>query len=497
MSRPRTQVVEFDFRGGTNTAFSGDVLDATEVRLARNARLSTLGAVVKRAATQRLHPGVIGAAADVVGLQQWDAPAVAGQLVALSAGNLYHKALADADFTLVAGALSTTRRARWAAHRDGANVVLYFADGALRSWDGTTLVQAVAGAPAAREIARYKGRMFAADGTKRLYWSEVADPTLWDVGAGGGFADVETFDSDGVTGLIVVGSSLLICKANSIARFTGVGQQDIQIDTQTEGVSAQVGVIAPQTLVSLEAAAFFLSDRGPYIADESGVQEAGLKVSPEFDFANRALWGEAVAAYNRRRREVWVFLPAAGEAGNLTGWVMNLRTRSWSGPWSFGFGASVLCRYQLADGSESVAVGGYDGFVRDGDVDALPSARDDVLADGTGGTPIELDVELPPLLGGAPGRMKAMRGIASVEADLGAVYDAVAGTGGRLEVYWSSELGAGSVHVPSRGAGAKDYRVHLTALMGRRPVLGLRDSTAERTQLAGVVLPLSLGRTGR
>lgn len=489
MARPRSTIPRFDWRGGVNTSYSEDVLDANELRRVKNGRVLQAD-IEKRTGTQRIHDAAIGGVQPVMGLHQWDAPA-GKQVVAIAGGNFHHKLFAATDFTAVASALSTTKKARFKTFRSGAVIKLVIANGELRTWDGAVLTAAIAGAPAATDFALYKNRGFAIEGTKTLHFSKINDPTLWGVANLGGSADVETYDSEALAGIIVVGSSLLLFKEDSIARFTGVDTDDIQIDTETEGVSAEVGLIALHTLVRVDEVAFFLSDRGPYIATEAGIQAKGLKVQKEFDFANKEKWADAVAVHNRFRREVELSIPAGAETTNLTTWVWNYRTDSWSGPFiRAGSGLCTAARYERSDGTESAIYGGYDGFVRELDAPAAIGAKDDVLRNGTGGTNIELDAELPVILGDDPRVVKSLRAKQSVQADLK--------TNGSLTAYWSSELGNGEVAIASKGAGVKNYVYKLGGTpKGTRIIAGFRDSTAEFVRLIGVLSNIAAGRKGR
>src|SRR3990167_2472637 len=282
---PRARIMRFDGRKGLNLSYSQEVLDNYEYRKLRNIRLAAeFGALTKVAGSQRIHVNTIGSGAKVLGLSQWQ-PAAGREVVAISGGNFYHKIQTDANFTEVASTLSTTARPVFAPHIISGTPTMFFADGALRKWSGSALTTAISGAPAAKYIATYKGRMFASDGSKVLYWSDIEDPETWTVAGGGGQANAETYDTSGIQALAVVGSSLLLFKPNNIARFTGVKQSEITLDQQTDGVSPDIGVIAPKTLVFFEEVAFFLTDRGPYVATEAGVQAVGTKIETEFDDA--------------------------------------------------------------------------------------------------------------------------------------------------------------------------------------------------------------------
>jgi hypothetical protein len=488
MARPRSEPdPRFDHRGGVNTSMSEDMLDSTEVRLAKNSRLNT-GAPEKRSGTQRVHDAAIGAGAQVLGAIQWDAPG-GKQLVAIAGSEFYHKLAAATDFTEVLSTLSTVNRASFEKYRIGATTRLLFADGALRSWDGAVLTLAIANAPAARRIALYKGRLYATDGSKTLYGTKVGvgAPPDFLIANGGLTADIETYDSEGLTGILVVGSSLLLCKEDNIARYTGISQSDIQIDVETEGVSGEIGLLAPDTLIRVEELAFLMTTQGPYLASEGGLEPIAMKLEKEWDAQNKSAWQNAVAVYHRGRREVWLSVPPSGQAQNTRTWILNLRTKSWSGPHIFGgFNPSVACRYELSDASENIILAGYDGRLRLGDSSSV-ACVDDANRDGTGGTAIEQDVEYPTLTFGAPGRVKSMRCEQHLQADLGA--------SGILTPYWSSEMGSGEGPViASQGAGVRDYYFKLFA-KGRRLKVGFREATSNQTSIVGFEPNAILGGT--
>lgn len=469
----------FDFRGGVNTAFSVDTLTPREVRSAINYRLTKFGSLLKRSGTQRVHSSAIGTGADVLGTFQWDAPAAAGQIVGIAGGNFYHKTLAASNFTEVASTLSTSNLPWFAAHNLSGTATLYIADGALRKWNGTALTTSISGAPSARTVAVYKRRLFATDNTKTLYWSSVDNPDAWATADGGGSAPVETFDLEPVVGLAVVGSSLLLFKENSIARYTGVRASEINIDLDTEGVSADVGCFAPKSICRFDQHVFFLSDRGPYAATEAGVIAIGAKIENKFD---RRAWSDAVAVHHKGAREVWLWSPGLGE-----GWCYNYRLEAWTGPHSLAsaYGIYSACTFEDSTGFESILYGGGDGFVRDGDKSGSTS-KDDILSDGTGGTNITATVTMPTIFFGDPTAHKIAPLSQWIGADLGA--------SGSMTVTASSEQQASnSVTVATKGAGVNEYDVRL-AWKGRRLELSLSEATSNVVEIAALKLQARMGR---
>jgi hypothetical protein len=476
----RVRDVRFDFRGGTNRSFSPDVLDSTELVRAKNAHTERYGSITKRPGSQRIHDTALGAA--ILGLHFWRGPE-GREVVAIADGNFHHWR-DTAEFTTIASSFSTTLRPWFTQHTAFGSPLLYIADGGLWKWDGTNL-SAVAGAPDARVATVYKSRMFVSDGSRTVYWSAVADPDEWDSTFGAGQGNAETYDTDGITGLAVTGGSLLLFKNNSIARFTGVSRDDIRIDQQTEGISPDIGCVAPRSIIRLEEVVFFLSDRGPYIASEAGVQAIGVKMEAEFDDANTDAWQNAVAVHHQGRREVWLFIPPSGETQNTRAWVYNYRVGSWKGPYEFGFNVAAAAPYERPDAKESVILGGYDGRVRHGDVPEVGSL-DDVLRDGSGGVPVQMEIELPELYFQDPSRFKIASGPHEIGADLG--------DSGVLRVVTSGdECATQELFIPSRGPGVHQYRFR-PGWRGRRLRLVLREDTGSRVEITGLTLNARVGR---
>lgn len=487
MARPRTADSRFDWRGGVNTTFTEDVLDPTELRRAKNGRLSTYGGVTKRLGSKRIHTAVLGLPSLIQGLHgKYDSP-TGRRIVAIANGDFYHKlaSASDAtDFTFLDWNQAVATRARMVSYRRGANIFLGIAVGSgnLFEFDGAALPVNIATAPAGcLDLIVYKGRIFVTNGTKTLAWAKRLTASGagldFSVGAGGGFADVETFDSEPLIGLAKSGGSMLLFKEDSTARYTGVNPDDIRIDTDTEGVSADKGAISRLSIIQLPEAVAFLSAEGPYMATESGVEELGLKIEKEIDQLDKSVWGDAAMAYHKGRRALWLTLPGAGAGQNDRLWEMPLRTRSWSGPWPIA--RSVLAPFERQDGTDTVISGGYDGRVRR--EDEGPDAKDDRLQDGTGGANVELEVDLPELFFNDPSRVTSLAGKKqSIQADLGAA--------GSLDILWSSELGSGqAAAIASLGAGVKSYP-YLIDAKGKRLRVTARESTAEVVTLHGSLL---------
>jgi len=465
---PKEVLVEsrFDFRGGRNSTFSEDALQANELVESTNARLVTqYGAIARRTGSRRMHETAIGSGNAITGLFQWDQGSGTNQVVAICNGLLYHKTSDFGAFTELDPATDFSTSAaqyfgRMRAATSGAPLRLYIGDGVVVNrftGSAVTKVDGTNSVPNADLLIPYHTRMFwrDADFVNHLFWSVVGDPENAE-GSGvtaGGSGIIGTLASDDLTALTVVGSSLIIATGDGIVRFSGYSSDDIQIAQDTEGISSEVGVVGPLALARIENLAAFLSDRGPFILNESGVQPIGMKVEADFDGLDYGAQGaniaKAVVGYHRGRREVWFAVPGSGDSDlNKTVYVYSLRLQAWYGPFTYPFAITCFSRYEDSNGSEWLIAGCTDGFVRHMDTGVM----DDVLFDASGGSAVTLTAELAPMFfDTGPGYVKSLRRI-YVEADL------PAGCATNIGVAFDNAAFA-DTEIVEAGTGTRPFRV--------------------------------------
>lgn len=419
MSRQTLKESRSDFRGGRNTTVSPDLLSIDELVDATNARISTdYGGFQKRSGCRRMHPTVLPAA--IRGLYQWDSPS-GKQIVAISNGDLYHKLTDLGDFTLVSpGApdkFSTTLPSFFAPFRaatSGAPLVLFIASaGKFYKWTGSALtrIDGVSGAPDTDRIIAYHTRLFARSASykKNIFWSKVGDGESWTVtglGSDGGSALVDVLNGEEIVALEVLGGSLALAAEDSIMRFTGHSSDDIIIAQDTEGISAEIGVLGSLALKRAENVAYGLAERGPHAISVLGAVPIGVKVELDFDAIDATVLSGTCIGYHRGRREVCYAVSRTGDTAlNKSVFVFSTRLQSWTGPWTYPFGITTFARYEDTSGDEWLMSGSTDGYVRHMDTGAL----DDVTAAGTGGSNISMSVELAPIFfASGPGTVKAL-----------------------------------------------------------------------------------------
>lgn len=484
------------FIGGVNLTGAEDQLSPGEVRRARNMRVARAkyGAIEKRQATRRIHETALPG--EVQGVYQWRPPegVLASrsdlQTLAVANGDLYYKNPGATDFTKVTVGGDTTAKVDFEIHRelqsDGVTVSqrVYFVFGngsGLWSWNGTSLRNDVTENAAPSTLSRievYNTRLFGVEHqSRRLYWSGVNDPTQWsfpDAGA----ADVGVYDQDDLVGIKGVRGALALVKAQSTARFTGYDYRDIRIEAETEGIAASTGCVAPSTIVQVEDIIFMLSEEGPYLVTEGAVRFVGDNLEEVWDGMDITN-GDHIAVHMKKRREIVLFVDDL-ELGQRC-WAFNYRMRTWWGPWEFPFTVTCATPFRCSSTcAYSVLIGCADGFVRNLDAEEVGKALDDVLLDGTGGTPIEGEVILQdevflnPLINKVCSPQQVLIG------DLGAE--------GAVELSWSSESGEGvPLVVNTQGPGVKEYFFR-TDMKGRRIIPVLKDETSEITRINAVLL---------
>lgn len=371
-------------------------------------------AVTTRQGTRRMHQTAIGSGNPVRGLIQWDAP-TGKQIVAISNGNLYYRNAATGEygaFTQVvpANLFSTTGptfMAPFRAATAGAPLVLFLcsANGRTYKWDGAALTQidGTASCPNSDLLVAYHTRMFMRDIdlVKHLFWSKVGDAEVFGTGAAtdGGSALTDTLTGDAITALLVIGSSLCFSTKDTMMKFTGYSNNDIQIAQDTEGISAMLGSAGPLAFRLCEDVGVVVNSRGIYEVTEAGMTDIGHKVYDSMMLSiDRSALNQIIVQYHRGQKEVWIAVPiSSGSLGCKLVYVYYPELNAWLGGWNYPFGLYELARYTDPSGIELLIGGCSDGFIRHMDYSSGNIIKDDVLYDGTGGTVVNMSLSFAPI----------------------------------------------------------------------------------------------------
>lgn len=412
MARPPLLDAQTRMDGGLNSVADEAALSTNQMRQATNARLTDFGAVTKRLGLRRVSDAVTPAA--ILNGYTWRKDSGATEILAISNGALHTTSYGSFPFpwTTQTGAFSLTDVPTFAKFRDGSAEVTYIGDGGLlNKWDGTTVTTNIAGTVGARMITVHNERLWScgcnANPTSIFYSALNNGDTLGNAAAGGGEIIVRTFGDEVTTALASVNDTLLIFHRRGISRLTGFGQDDITVDPA--GVTSDVGLIAPNSIAVYNNAAFFVTERGLYLANESTVQQVGSVQTPDpllpiirqmdaGDFKNIR------AIINRATRELWVTMPGFGC------YVYHTLLGAWAGPWDTGWvdpETTALWETLNNEGLPVILRGDAGGFVSL--TDAPLTYKDSINADGTGGTQYAMTVQMHRMYCGDQSMFKALR----------------------------------------------------------------------------------------
>tara|TARA_R110002126_G_scaffold90153_4_gene215226 strand:- start:859 stop:2148 length:1290 start_codon:yes stop_codon:yes gene_type:complete len=315
-------------------------------------------------------------------------------------------------WTARSGALSTTVTPSFVQFRDATADVVYIADGGLLNvWNGTTLTTNISGTLDVTSLAVHNQRLWGCGNATypdSIFYSALNNgDTLANGASGGGQIIVRTFSDETVVGLASVNTSLLIFHRRGISRLTGYGQDDITVAPQ--GLTADVGTIAPRSIVSIGNLGFFVSERGLYKCNESEVSPVGTVETPDpllpvIRNLTSAQVANISATFNRSTRELWVNVPVYGV------YVYHTVLQAWSGPWDSGFlspATTTLFDSIDSDGLPAILRGDADGYVTTCDETGV--VVDNQLSNGTGGTPYTMTIQMHRMYCGDDALSKSLR----------------------------------------------------------------------------------------
>ena len=414
MSRRKLADVQPGFDGGLNTVSDESALQPNQMRRAVNARLTDFGAATKRGGTQRISTAAISANPVQNGFT-WRKDGGTQEILVVVNGTLYTTTYGafPRTFTAQSGALSTSVNPTFAQFRDASADVVYIADGStINKWNGSALtITGIGGTINTSVVVVHNQRLWGcgdANFPDSIFYSGLNNGDTFSVGAsGGGQIVVRTFADETVVGLASVNTSLLIFHRRGISRLTGFGQDDITVAPQ--GLTADVGTIAPKSIVSVGNMAFFVSERGMYMCNEAEVSPVATKETPDpilpiIRTLSSSQFDLIRAEFNRATRELWVTIPGVGC------YQYHTLLRAWSGPWDTGWispDTTALFETLNSSGLPVLLRGDASGWVSL--CDAPGVFQDNVAAAGTGGTPYSMTVQMHRMYCGDDAEAKALR----------------------------------------------------------------------------------------
>ena len=451
-ARPPIADSQDGFSAGLNTVSNDYALTASQMRRSDNVRLVDVGAATKRAGTQQTSAAAL-AAFPVKNGYTWRKDASTLLVSALCNGSLFTTTYGAFPLTWTNhGGTFATSTPTFAGFRDTSANVLYIATGGvLQKFDGTTLTT-LASAVQATGITVYHDRLWGwgvAGFLDSIYYSNLSSATSsiggdsLGVGASsGGQIVVRTFGQQDVVACVPVNTSLLIFHRRGISRLTGYGQSDIL--SAPDAVTADVGLVGKEAVCVYNTVAYFVSERGVYVANEREVSPLGTAakpdpVLPQLQSLTSANLAAVKCTFNRATREVWVQLPGIGI------YLYHTILQSWSGPFVDGYlSPDTTCLFEAFDASNDPILlrGGTSGFVSL--CDAPGFYLDNVVSDGTGGTTYNAVIQCHRMYSGDPTRADGYR--------WAAVLASLAGSAA-VNVSWNTLTDASSYQIPAASGG--------------------------------------------
>lgn len=251
----------------------------------------------------------------------------------------------DAAGTVTTIKTGMTNAAKWwwvSAPSSGGQGPLYGVNGTdAQQWDGSAATTSAWTATSGnfptggKYLASLGNRVWAANVTangSRLQWSQLGDPRVWPAQNS---VDLDPNDGDQITGIGTFGPYLLVFKGR---KTWVVYDWDTGANRR---LSANVGCIAPRSIVETPFGAFFLTpDQGVYRTNGQTLDQVSQKITPTLDALVPSQRAEAAGGFFNDH--YYLSVCTAGTTLNRT-LDLDLQLGSW---WQHSFAGTQLTRWR-------------------------------------------------------------------------------------------------------------------------------------------------------
>lgn len=236
-------------------------------------------------------------------------------------------------------------------------------------YDGTNNPTAITGLYGFH-LTTYQNRIFCArdevGGTynsSTVRWCKLEDPTDWTAVSNAGFKDLDPGDGDRITGMIALGTNLIVFKKRSIWRMSGVNPNTATWDI----ITREIGCVSHNTIQRIGNDVFVMSERG--IHRLSAVQEFGdfqmldieFPIEDLFEGLDRDNADQFHSAKIPELSQYWLLGRTEGASQNKRVLVFDYANNAWS-YFDLTDGISVLASKSASvDEIPRIWGGGYDG----------------------------------------------------------------------------------------------------------------------------------------
>jgi hypothetical protein len=188
-----------------------------------------------------------------------------------------------------------------------------------RKYDGATLTAVAGTPPRGAYVAAHKNRLWMLAGS-RLYFSDLLNIESWPAL---NFIDISPNDGDIGTGVLATDDYLVITKNRSIWLLVGDSIDNFAV----RRLSANIGCVAPRSLVMVNNMLCFVADDGVYFSDFSQTVLASERLRKTWQSLNLRRLNQAASSFHRYKLRVAV--PSANSMINDTGLVYDTIRQSW------------------------------------------------------------------------------------------------------------------------------------------------------------------------
>ena len=234
--------------------------------------------------------------------------------------------------------VGTASNVKWSsATLSGKHYVANETDGIWYTTDNVTWTAVGGVSPTAGLIVRFKNRLIAGL-TNTVYWTELGDGTDWEDDEAIPVAfenDLDTGDSDHITGFGIIGEQLLVFKQHMFYRIFATDDADGHTAFRFIPVYGGIGAESHNAIKRIQIDnvdyLLFVGDRGIFIVGVSGnAIDITDKIQTSWNTIQKNRLSECIIVENIRNSTVYIAYTQGSQYTPSRELVLSRRTKSWS-----------------------------------------------------------------------------------------------------------------------------------------------------------------------
>ena len=315
-----------NFSGGLVTVKPAHLLEEGQTPSCQNVDFSeSVGRLTKRKGYSKFMNANQGSSYQTVGLHQYIQDDGTQFLLAAVNDDVYSIATASTWTSIHTDASNNGKRVRFANFRltsgaTQASAIFVGEELTTQKWSGSGSSSNLLGTPPsnARYITVHRNKVWIAchgigntpPYKSRINYSASLNAEDWTTASDAGHFDIDPGDGDEITGICSIGASLLVFKKWATYIIRG----DTATTFKVSKISANIGCVAPDSIVRCDTFAIFLSNQGVYAATDTGVALLSYNIKPTIDALSDTVKAAAVAC--RLRTQYWLSYDSDADGKN-------------------------------------------------------------------------------------------------------------------------------------------------------------------------------------